>query len=405
MSSTPLDAVAAAVDTARGLWPAGETVDGVEAGQLVALNEALGRVRRLVEAAAARVAAEISRQSRPELGADSLAKRQGFPHAPALLASTWGTSTGEAVRWVKVGEATAPRMLLTGETAPAKYPHVAAAVEAGNLTAGAAAAIIALLDRVICRAGAAACDRAEQTLVRQAEGLALDQLNKILTRAEAHLDPAGVQPREEELQAKRSLRISQDSHGMIRLTGLFDPEHGAPIKTVIDALVTTELAAQRNHRTGDHRTGDHGAGDHGAGGRGAGGGGGVSDGPEQVLRSIPMMQADALTMICEHLTGCTHRDTPLPGATVIVRVTLEDLHNGTGHATIDGIHAPISISTARRMAADAGVIPCVLGGDSEILDWGRRKRLFTPAQRLALTERDGGCVSCGAPPGHTKPTT
>ncbi|MBN9195780.1 MAG: HNH endonuclease, partial [Microbacterium sp.] len=51
-----------------------------------------------------------------------------------------------------------------------------------------------------------------------------------------------------------------------------------------------------------------------------------------------------------------------------------------------------------RLAADAQVIPCVLGGESEVLDGGRAKRLFTPAQKLALAERDGGCISCGAPP-------
>ena len=47
----------------------------------------------------------------------------------------------------------------------------------------------------------------------------------------------------------------------------------------------------------------------------------------------------------------------------------------------------------------AQVISCVLGGDSQILDWGRTKRLYTPTQRLALVERDGGCAMCGAPPG------
>ncbi|GAA2935908.1 hypothetical protein GCM10010458_19690 [Microbacterium luteolum] len=55
-----------------------------------------------------------------------------------------------------------------------------------------------------------------------------------------------------------------------------------------------------------------------------------------------------------------------------------------------------------RAALAAGVIPWVMGGRSEILDWGREKRLFTRAQRLALVERDGGCAMCGLPPGMTK---
>ncbi|WP_314502944.1 HNH endonuclease, partial [uncultured Microbacterium sp.] len=88
--------------------------------------------------------------------------------------------------------------------------------------------------------------------------------------------------------------------------------------------------------------------------------------------------------------------------TVIVRIDHHDLVAGTGFATIDGITAPVSARTARRMAAGGGIISCVLDGDSQILDWGRTKRLFTPTQRLALVERDGGCAMCGAPPGHTK---
>jgi 5-methylcytosine-specific restriction protein A len=119
-------------------------------------------------------------------------------------------------------------------------------------------------------------------------------------------------------------------------------------------------------------------------------------------RPIPQMQVDALVTVFEHFTACEHTDTPLPGATVIVRVNLDDLQNDTGFGTIDGIDQPISISTVRRMAADGGIIPCVLGRDSDILDWGRRQRLFTTAQRLALVERDGGCIGCGAPPGRSK---
>lgn len=87
---------------------------------------------------------------------------------------------------------------------------------------------------------------------------------------------------------------------------------------------------------------------------------------------------------------------------MIVRVSLDDLQAGAGSATIDGLDQVIDIGAARRMAASGGVIPCVLGGASEVLDWGREKRLFTRAQRLALAERDGGCAMCGLPPGMTK---
>ena len=54
----------------------------------------------------------------------------------------------------------------------------------------------------------------------------------------------------------------------------------------------------------------------------------------------------------------------------------------------------------RRLACEAGVVPVVLGGSSQPLDVGRTKRYFTPAQRIAMGIRDGGCTAqgCDAPP-------
>jgi hypothetical protein len=373
--SSLIDTLVAAADAVRTRWPMGR-IEGTSAARLIALTEAVGTARRLLDAVAADVAAEVARQSRPELGSVSLARQQGYRNAQTLVAAAFGSTGGEVARLMRVGEAVAPRVLLTGEAAPAKHPHVAAALYSGYIGKDAAAAIITLLERVAIRAGAARVDEAERVLSAQAPGLTLDQLSRVLTRAEAHLDPDGVAPREDELRGSRALHIREDRDGMIVLTAKLDPEHAAPVKAAIEGIVAAELAAQRElDDSGD------------------------ADAPR---RSIPMMQADALTVVCEHLLGCSRSDVPLQGAVVVVRVSLDDLQRGTGQATIDGLTAPVSVATVRRMAADAGVIPCVLGAEGEILDWGRRKRLFTPAQRLALVERDGGCAACGAPPGHAK---
>lgn len=370
--SNPLDGLVAATEAARALWPVGGPPEGAD---LAAVNEALGQARRMLDSVQARIAAEIARESRPELGPEGLAKTMGFRNPTALLAATLGTTNGEAAKLVQVGEATAPRRLFSGETAPARHPHVADGLARGLIGTTASSAIITMLDRVAIRAGHEAIDQAEKTLVEQAPGLSIDQLARIIARAEAWLDPDGVAPREDELRADRALHIREDRNGAIVFSGRFDPEGGAPIKTVIEALVTAELRAAHDD---------------------------PAPGTDAPRRTIPQMQADALTRLAEHLLGCAQRDLPLQGATVVVRIALDDLMDETGHATIDGIAAPISVATARRMAAGGGVIPCVLGGDSQILDFGRTRRLFTAGQRLALVERDGGCAMCGAPPGHTK---
>ncbi len=372
--SSSLASLTDAVAALGAAWPDG-AVEGCAAGRLVELNRLLGQARRLLDAAAVQVASEVARQSRPELGADSLAKRQGHRNATIMIATTLGTSTAEAAKLVEVGEATAPRLLLSGEAAPARHPHVGLAVRAGRLGRDAAAAIITLLDSLGARVPFDVLDDAEQALVEQAVGLDLQMLRRVLLRAEAHLDPDGVEPKEEDLRARTFFSIRQERDGAISVKGLFDPARGAVLLSLIEAMVTAELHAQRDKE---------------------------SKGNGLPPRPIPMMQADALLSVLEHYLGCGHTDRSLPGATVIVRVTLEDLQAGTGVGTIDGVDQPVCISTVRRMAAVGGVIPWVMGGGSEILDWGRAKRLFTPAQKRAITTRDGGCIGCGAPPGRSR---
>lgn len=64
----------------------------------------------------------------------------------------------------------------------------------------------------------------------------------------------------------------------------------------------------------------------------------------------------------------------------------------------------ISASEVRRLACSSGILPRVLDGKSVPLDQGRAKRLFTPAQRLAMADRDGGCTypGCDRPPAWTE---
>ncbi|MCT9820558.1 HNH endonuclease [Microbacterium sp. W1N] len=361
--ATALDALAAAGGR--------RAPEALSPGELIAVNQAFGALKRHVEAAFAPVAAEIARQSRVELGKDSLAKKQGFRSPVALIQATTGSSVGDAVKLVQVGEATAPRLSLTGEKLPAKHPHVAAATRAGTLSVTAASGIVSMLDRIALRVEIGRLQAAERQLVAMAPGLRADELARLLARAEATLDPDGLEPRHEQARAERSLEI-HERDGRLRITGELDIETGAPIKTVIDAMVTHALRA--NHEA-DDATRDQ--------------------------RTPRQMRADALAAICRHAIGCDELPTG-PSTTVIVRMTLDELQTGTGAAVIDGIDQPLPAAAARRLACDLQVIPWVMGGDSEILDWGRDKRGYTRAQKLALAMRDGGCACCAAPVAWTE---
>ena len=314
-------------------------------------------------------------------GADSLAKVQGYRTATQLIATTTGVATGDASRMVKVGQAIAPRSNLLGECLPARYPAVQQGLAAGAVSVQAAAMIIALLDRVRPRIGAEQTAEAERLLVERAVGLSHDDVRRLVARAEAWLDPDGVAPREQDRQGRQPLSIFE-REGRIHLNGDFDAAHGAPIVAAVNGYVSALFAAQKNQLD--------------------------PDAPDAGHRTVAVLRAEALSVICAHALGCENDAPAMAGASVVVRVDLHDLTDGTGYATIDGSDLPISIATARRLAASGGVIPCVLGTDREILDYGRRLRRllslskYTKTQRIALAERDGGCAMCGLAPSMTR---
>lgn len=87
---------------------------------------------------------------------------------------------------------------------------------------------------------------------------------------------------------------------------------------------------------------------------------------------------------------------PLHGGdatTVIVAIDFAALRGELGTALM--ADQPITAAHARRLACTASIIPAVLGGESEILDLGRARRLFSAAQRKAMAIRDVHCRAEG----------
>lgn len=365
---------------------------------LVRVTESLAMLARRVEMLQARCAAELAARSRGGEGAD-LARAQGFASPERLIAQATGRRYTEAAKLVAVGEATAQRASFTGESLPPRHPHVATALEAGTLCVDAAETIRRFLDAVAVRADRRELSSAESLLVERAPQVGVDGLVRLIKVLEARLDPDGVKPREDELRSRRGLKIWEDATGLINLRGAFDPATGAPIKLAVEALVGAELHRARDARrpfgeaapTSDR---DDAAPDAD-----------VPDGPLFAEdRTIAQLNADALADIARHSLGAKHAPPALRSATVVVRVDAEAIVSGRGHATIDGVEQPVSVGTARELAMSAGIAPLLLDRRRERLDLGRATRLFTPAQKVVLVERDGGCAwpGCSRPPSHSQ---
>lgn len=78
----------------------------------------------------------------------------------------------------------------------------------------------------------------------------------------------------------------------------------------------------------------------------------------------------------------------------MITIELDKLRDGLGSGTLPDVTA-LSPGEVRRLACTAGLVPVVLGTNSEILDAGRQARLFTPAQQRALRLRDQRCRAEG----------
>jgi len=373
-------------------------VAGLPAESLLRLLADAGTAQRAMDAIRVRLAGELAAQSAEHLGAEGIARRAGHAQPASFLAELWQISVGEAKRLCDVGVAVRSRVALDGSMLPARYPALAGAVETLALGVEAAAVIVRELDHAAPYCSASARAAGEQLLVEHAPGLSVRQVQGLARQVRDRLDEDGAEPRNAIRRGRRSLSLIPQPDGMVRLVWDMPPETAGLVRAGIDHLVGEQLRASRDQTVAF--LADTGVTD-------------VDD------RTMPQRRADAAEELLRHAITCDRPGGDHPAVTMVVRMTLDQLvdglgaahdgglragSNGCGLPQIDGIDAPISATTARLLAAEANIIPAVLGGAGEVLDLGRARRLFSPAQRQALAEQYGGCAfpGCEHPPSYTE---
>jgi hypothetical protein len=120
-----------------------------------------------------------------------------------------------------------------------------------------------------------------------------------------------------------------------------------------------------------------------------------ADNPDD-RRPYEMKLGSAFVSFLEHIDP---KRLPIHGGdatTIMVTIdyaTLADQVGNSGVALVED--QPISGAAVRRLACTANIIPAVLGANSEVLDLGRTRRLFTRAQRKALRLKHRRCRAKG----------
>jgi hypothetical protein len=103
---------------------------------------------------------------------------------------------------------------------------------------------------------------------------------------------------------------------------------------------------------------------------------------------------EAFLEMCRRINAGLIGDTAWTRPTVdlIVVITYEKLFGDAAAAgvctTLDG--QPLPVDVVRKLLVDAKVYPVVMGGNGEVLDYGRGRRYFTETQKRAIAVRDGG---------------
>ncbi len=220
-------------------------------------------------------------------------------------------------------------------------------------------------------AGADVGNDTRRRLVDEARNQTPDQTRRAVQQAEEREREETADERQQRLHRKRTGRRFVDRDGMHRFEFALDPASAAPVSATLSRLV--ERLWQHDKRRGDN------------------------DG-----RRNDQRLADALVYLCREAQGDVGSGSSRgPGqATVSVRVDREWLAGSTDASGITDQGITLAPTTLRELACDAQILPIVMGGRSEVLDVGRRRRTVSDAQRRALVARDGGCArpGCDAPP-------
>ena len=375
--------------------PAAPALGGVVDSVLADLDRALSRLNavdwsgagggRLLEWGG-RVWTAMSRLAAVRLAVVAAVQAAGAARATgAKSTAEWsraqGTGAGAARRQVYLAEALVEHAATREGLAAGRCSSEQAEVVAGFLDA--------LSDDVSAEVRAAAeADLLERAAILDPKGLA-----QAATGWAARIDPAGsgdLESKERAAKAGRDFTRYRGRDGMWKATGQLDTEGAAYLMAAIDPLAAPRPC--------------------------------TVDGPDP--RTPGRRRGDALVQLAQLALANTLL--PVNGgvaATVMVTMTLQQLTTSLQHAGLvdpDGcattesegcaliaggtVREPISAGLARRLACEAGIIPVVLGGPSEVLDLGRARRLASPAQRKALTVRDQGCSRprCDTPPAWTQ---
>ncbi|MGC3993501.1 MAG: DUF222 domain-containing protein [Propionicimonas sp.] len=261
----------------------------------------------------------------------------------------------------------------------AENPSVAQAAADGRIGGGQARAIGGVLAGIAPQLAPEQRKQAADVLVQLADTLDADQLACSAGRVLAEVAPQDaaeqnetrLQRQAEAAQRQRSLRMWREG-GSVRFDGSLPRCEGEAWMALLDAHTESQRRCALEERD-----------------------------PLAEPLTAEQRRADALIgMIQAHQVGGQAPRSGGDRPRIMVTLDYGALHDQAAGAGLIGDGEQISAGELRRLCCDAGLLPAVLGGPSQVLDIGRETRTVPAPIRAALVLRDGGCAF---PTCHTRP--
>lgn len=317
-----------------------------------------------------------------------------------------GISRSEANRRLRLAANLLPDASGPGAVTEPTLPVLAAASSAGLVSGRATTVICDAVQRVRPVASSQQLDAMERHLTRHAIESDEDTLRVLAQRWDSTLDQDGQEPTEKVLKARQGVFLRGRRNGLHFLEIGATDEQFEYLSTVMNTATNPRCVSGATQNNDDGTRDCSSTSASSVGGKGANGTGfstsgesgnvseqGIADqwDTDQLTRPqsllIGLISACRLALASDGLPATGgHR------AQVMVTINYQDLEADMGNAGHAVFSQQMSARSIRKLACDADIIPMVLGGDGQLLDIGRAKRLFPPYMRRGLVARDKGCA-------------
>jgi hypothetical protein len=345
-------------------------IDALTKGELIGALDELETLSCQMPAQSHRMLARLQ--------CETTAKEMGAKSWRQVLAIRWRISTSEAGRRLDEAARLGPRRTLTGEPLDPVLVATADAQARGAINGEHVVKIREAMDRIPGFVDTATRATIEADWVHVAAGVGPKELKDYAERAIFMLDQDGPEPDDTERARRRGVsKGPQGRDKMTPLKGNLTPDAAAIYEAIFAKWAAPgmcnpadEIPCVSGTPTQEQIDNDH--------------------------RSLAQRQHDALVAVGRSVleSGELGQHNGLP-TSIIIRTTLQDLESRAG-VGVTGGGSVIPIKDVIRMAAHANHYLAVFdGATGSALDLFRARRVASPAQRMMLIARDGGCTKPG----------